>query len=203
MGEETESLSVNDGLFLLNAVRDVILSYVREKSWVEKPDSFPQSLTRAQGVFVSIVEKAAGETGEQEKYILSIGNPLPSVSLIDTAFSGATKTAIDLSCNPSANSVLLNSVLRIDLIGDLDLVEVANPMKYVELVTVGKDGLVVERGHCKGVLRPGVATAERWTVQDFLSQCCMRAGLMADAWLQNAARIYRFQTQVFEGKLEN
>jgi uncharacterized protein (TIGR00296 family) len=202
MKEETTPLAVEDGLFLLNATKDVILSYLRNKSWVEKPESFAQSLARRQGVFISIVDKVPRETGEVEEYVISRGVPLPSVSLIDAAFSAAVQAAIDLSSNPRANWPLSESFLRLDVVGDLELLRVTNPMKYTELITLGRDGLMVERGHFKGALLPRVPIAQRWTVQDFLSQCCLRAGLMADAWLQGAVRVHKFQTQVFEAKFD-
>jgi uncharacterized protein (TIGR00296 family) len=201
MSKEPALLSANDGLFALTATRELIVSYLKNRYWVDTPKFYPQTLRRKQGVFVSIVEKIAYEDEERERYCLSVGNPLPNARLIDAAFSAATKVAIDLSSDLDVSSPPPISILRLDIVGDLELLNVTNPVRYTDLVRLGQHGLMTERGHYKGVLLPRVPIAENWNVDEFLSQCCIRAGLMADAWLEKAVRIYRFQTQVFEEEL--
>src|SRR5438132_1379070 len=36
-----------------------------------------------------------------------------------------------------------------------------------------------------------------WEAAEFLSEACMKAGLLADAWLDPATRVYKFQAEVF------
>ena len=35
-----------------------------------------------------------------------------------------------------------------------------------------------------------------WSKEEFLSECCMRAGLLADSSLDKEVKIYTFQTEV-------
>src|SRR5205823_5897654 len=56
--------------------------------------------------------------------------------------------------------------------------------------------------HPAGELRgcigyPQVAVEENFDAADFLSQACMKAGLLPDAWLEPATRVYTFQAEVF------
>jgi uncharacterized protein (TIGR00296 family) len=64
-------------------------------------------------------------------------------------------------------------------------------------VTIGVDGLSVAQGPYRGLLLPQVAVEEHFGPSDFLSQACMKAGLLADAWLDPETRVYTFQAEVF------
>ena len=63
-------------------------------------------------------------------------------------------------------------------------------------IVIGRHGLVAEQGHRRGLLLPQVAPEWGWTVEQFLRQTCIKAGLPGDAW-QHGARIYRFDAEVF------
>src|SRR5205809_770937 len=64
-------------------------------------------------------------------------------------------------------------------------------------VRIGVDGLSIAQGAYRGILLPQVAVEEHFDAADFLSQACMKAGLLADAWLDPATRVYTFQAEVF------
>jgi uncharacterized protein (TIGR00296 family) len=63
---------------------------------------------------------------------------------------------------------------------------------------VGEDGLIVEKGFYKGLLLPQVAIDFGWDEEEFLCQCCVKAGLPPDEWLVKMTKIYKFQAMVFE-----
>jgi uncharacterized protein len=85
---------------------------------------------------------------------------------------------------------------------DLSLeVSVLGPLEPVDptdagAIVIGRHGLVAEHGHRRGLLLPQVATERGWTVEEFLQQTCLKAGLSADAW-RRGARIWRFDAEVF------
>ena len=60
------------------------------------------------------------------------------------------------------------------------------------------DGLIVERGMYKGLLLPQVPVEWEWNEEEFLCQCCGKAGLPADCWLMNGTKVYKFQAIIFE-----
>jgi AmmeMemoRadiSam system protein A len=66
----------------------------------------------------------------------------------------------------------------------------------VQGIEVGRHGLIVEDGNCRGLLLPQVASEHRWTPEAFLEHTCVKAGLPRDAW-KNGARILVFEAQVF------
>ena len=65
-----------------------------------------------------------------------------------------------------------------------------------EEIVLGRDGIVVEMAEGKGLLLPQVALRHRWTLEVFLEQACLKAGLARSAW-KEGARIAVFQAQVF------
>jgi uncharacterized protein (TIGR00296 family) len=69
---------------------------------------------------------------------------------------------------------------------------VENPANYPSKIKVGQDGLIVERGIRKGLLLPQVPVDWGWEEEEFLCQCCSKAGLSLDSWLLKGTKIYKF-----------
>ena len=72
--------------------------------------------------------------------------------------------------------------------------------KLPEKIEVGKDGIIIQRGHRSGLFLPQVATEQRWGAKTFVEQCCLKAGLLENMWLVNGTKLFRFQAQVFAEK---
>ncbi|TEU06413.1 TIGR00296 family protein, partial [Candidatus Bathyarchaeota archaeon] len=72
------------------------------------------------------------------------------------------------------------------------LVKVKTPMDYPSKIQVGQDGLIVEGGYSKGLLLPQVPVEWSWNEEEFLCQCCIKAGLSPDCWLLKGTKIYKF-----------
>jgi AmmeMemoRadiSam system protein A len=90
--------------------------------------------------------------------------------------------------------------LREDELADVDFeISVLSPMrqiKKIEEIEVGEHGIYLERGGCRGLLLPQVATEYGWDRQTFLKQTCTKAGLPQDAWEDPATRIYIFSAKI-------
>lgn len=82
--------------------------------------------------------------------------------------------------------------IEVSVLGPLEEIDPAN----LSDIALGRHGLVAELGVRRGLLLPQVATEWGWTVEQFLRQTCVKAGLPGDAW-ENGARIYRFDAEVF------
>jgi uncharacterized protein len=70
------------------------------------------------------------------------------------------------------------------------------PLDDVEMLEVGRHGLVVQHGHRHGLLLPQVAAERGWSPVDFLEHTCLKAGLSRDAW-REGAELYVFEAEVF------
>jgi AmmeMemoRadiSam system protein A len=88
---------------------------------------------------------------------------------------------------------------------DVDIeISVLTPIRQVGdpgEIEVGRDGLIVQDGHRRGLLLPQVARERRWDRDTFLSHTCLKAGLRPDAW-RTGATISRFQAEVFSERSE-
>jgi AmmeMemoRadiSam system protein A len=93
---------------------------------------------------------------------------------------------------PVAPDELPDVSLEVSVLGPLEAID---PLDE-SAIAIGRHGLVVEEGRRRGLLLPQVATEWRWTVEQFLRQACVKAGLAPDAW-RHGARVYRFDAEVF------
>ena len=69
-------------------------------------------------------------------------------------------------------------------------------IQSIDVIEVGRHGVIVEQGSRRGLLLPQVAAEHHWTRQQLVEQTCRKAGLAPDAW-QHGARIFIFEAQIF------
>lgn len=79
-------------------------------------------------------------------------------------------------------------------------ISVLSPFREVEdteEIVVGTHGLYLRRGLQAGLLLPQVATEYGWEREEFLEQCCRKAGLERNAWRNGDTEIMIFSALVF------
>ncbi len=78
-------------------------------------------------------------------------------------------------------------------------ISVLTPFQEIapEKVILGTHGVVIQRGHRRGLLLPQVATEHNLTRERFLEETCMKAGLARDAWRESATKVFAFTAEVF------
>ena len=57
--------------------------------------------------------------------------------------------------------------------------------------------MIVTKGSFSGLLLPQVAPEWGFDSMEFLSQTCLKAGLPADAWIDEDKQVQHFQAQIF------
>ena len=68
-------------------------------------------------------------------------------------------------------------------------------------VTIGRHGLQIVSGNRRGLLLPGVATDHSLDAEGFLRQVCLKAGLLPNAWKEEACRLCTFEGHAIHGDL--
>ncbi|MDO9537059.1 MAG: TIGR00296 family protein [Thermoplasmata archaeon] len=126
-----------------------------------------------------------------------IGFPEPYFPLKDALVKAAESATRDPRFPRLKASELDNIVVEVSLLSPPQRIKVKNPKEYLNIVKIGKHGLIVEQGGFKGLLLPQVPVEWGWDVEKYLGQTCMKAGLFADAWLDSRTRIYSFEGDVF------
>jgi uncharacterized protein (TIGR00296 family) len=194
-GSLTFKLSLEEGKFLVHLARNAVKTYLDTGKPVEVPENTGAKLFERCGVFVTI-----NTLKNREKHLRGcIGYPYPTSPLveavIDSAVSAATR---DPRFYPLSSTELGNVVFEVSVLTPPEAVEVENPKEYLAKIKVGKDGLIVEKGGYKGLLLPQVPVEWKWCEEEFLCQCCVKAGLPPDSWLTKGVKIYKFQAIIFE-----
>ena len=97
-------------------------------------------------------------------------------------------------------------VIEVSILTPPELIKIKNPEEYIENVKIGRDGLIIGRGWRRGLLLPQVPVEWGWDSKNFLSQCCLKAGLPPDEWKKPGIDVYKFQAILFkedepEGKI--
>ena len=140
-------------------------------------------LARPSGVFVSIhkhgdLRGCIGHIEATEPLGIVIPRCAVAACSADPRFSAVSETEL-----PHLD-------VELSLLGPLE--PIAGPDEF----EIGRHGLVVEMGWHRGLLLPQVATGWNWDRQTFLAQTCHKAGLLRDAWKQEA-RVWKFEAEVF------
>ena len=188
-------LSLREGTLLVHLAREAVENYLKTGKTLSVPEDLAKKLLHSCGVFVTINSVAR----EEKELRGCIGFPYPTMPLaqavIDSAINAATQ---DPRFHPLSLSELEHVVFEVSVLTPPKLIEVRNPREYSTKITVGQDGLIVERGIYKGLLLPQVPVEWGWDAEEFLCQCCNKAGLLADYWLRQGTKIYKFQAIIFE-----
>jgi uncharacterized protein (TIGR00296 family) len=182
--------SDEDGELAVRVARNVVENHVRKA----KPKEFPTPpiFKQKSGVFVTLSTYPAGDLRG------CIGYPEPIMPLIealrDAAISAASK---DPRFPPVRDGELDKISVEVSLLTPPEEARVKRAVEHRDHVRIGEDGLIIQRGFSRGLLLPQVPVEWDWDAEEFLSQCCLKAGLMPDAWLQQGTKVFKFQAEVF------
>jgi len=188
-------LNAAEGKLLVELARNAVKEYLKTGKCIKAPESTPKKLFEKRGVFVTISKLKNGE----KQLRGCIGYPYPTNPLveavIDSAINAATQDPRFRRLSPSE---LDEVVFEVSVLTPPELVEAAKPEEYLAKFKVGEHGLIVEKGMFKGLLLPQVPIEWNWCEEEFLCQCCMKAGLPPDTWLTKGAKVYKFKAIIFE-----
>ena len=188
-------LSLEEGKFLIQLARSAVNGKLEKGKTIQPPKETPKKLFEQCGVFVTINSLRNGE----KELRGCIGYPYPTSPLVEAVIDSAINAATqDPRFYPLTLKELGKVVFEVSVLTPPELVEVKNPKEYLSKIKVGEDGLIVERGYYRGLLLPQVPIEWGWCEEEFLCQCCIKAGLPPDSWLTKDAKIYKFKAIIFE-----
>jgi len=193
-------LSLDEGRFLINLARSTVKKYLENGETLKPPKDTPQKMFEHCGVFVTINVLSHGE----KELRGCIGYPYPTSPLIEAVIDSAINAATqDPRFYPLKLMELDSVVFEVSVLTPPEPVVVENPKEYLAKIKVGEDGLIIEKGFSKGLLLPQVPIEWGWCEEEFLCQCCVKAGLPPDSWLTKGAKIYKFKAIIFEEQTPN
>ena len=201
LGEDDEvagyhevKLSDEEGRYLVRLARRTIEEYVRSGKVMEAPSDAPPRLMEKGGVFVTINKLVEGG-----KHLRGcIGYPLPHFPLVEATIRSAAEATRDPRFPPLKPDELSDVVVEVTVLTVPERLKVQDPREYLDKIKVGRDGLMIARGPFRGLLLPQVPVEWNWDAEEFLCECCMKAGLPPDAWFDDETEVYVFQGVIFE-----
>ena len=188
-------LSLEEGKFLIQLARSAVKEHLEKGKAIQPPKETPKKLFEQCGVFVTINSVRNGE----KELRGCIGYPYPTSPLVEAVIDSAINAATqDPRFYPLSLDELSKVVFEVSVLTPPEPVEVKNPKEYLSKIKVGEDGLIVEKGYYRGLLLPQVPVEWGWCEEEFLCQCCIKAGVPPDSWLTKGTKIYKFKAVIFE-----
>ncbi len=190
MTEETQ-LTPDERRTLLTLARSALEAHVHaEKPLDTEGVTLTPSLKEKRGAFVTLT------IGGQLRGCIGYVDPIKPLwqAVVENAVNAAVN---DPRFGPVAPREL--GLIHIEISAMTPL----KPVSDASEVEVGRHGLMISKGFCRGLLLPQVATEYGWNRDQFLRYTCQKAGLPMDAWRDPQAKIESFCAEVFgEGEGE-
>jgi len=184
-------ISEGEGAELVRLARRAVEIYLRE-SKVVKPEG--EGVVKA-GVFVTLNYL----TENKEEHLRGcVGFPMPEKrlrqSVVEAAIASATE---DPRFPPVDRQELDNMIFEVSVLSPPEQIT-TKPADYKKEIKIGQDGLVLRWRHGSGLLLPQVPVELKWGIDEYLANICYKAGAPADAWMDPATKLYKFQAIVFK-----
>ncbi len=189
-----------DGQFLLKTARSAVENFVKTKKAIKPPEHYPEEFAEKRGVFVTIYSHVHLNGFKEPSRILRgcIGLPYAEKPLIDGVIEAAVSACGDPRFLPLKQQELNDISIEVSVLGDPEEIKIRNRRELPEILD-SNFGYIIKKGVFSGLFLPQV-WKELPDRQEFLEQLCLKAGLLADSWLDPACRIYKFGAEVFEEK---
>ncbi len=182
-------LNLEQGKKAVRYARNVIEESVKNK--VIPDEKLEDIFSDKHGAFVTI------NTYPDNSLRGCIGIPLPVMTLKEAIAEGASSATHDPRFPHLAEYELDDIIIEVTILGVPNEIKVDESKEYLENIEIGRDGLIIEKGFCKGLLLPQVPVEHKWDRKTFLSQTCMKAGLSPNSWHDKDTKISKFTGQIF------
>jgi len=185
-----KELSFEEGAEAVKLARKSIEYYSATGSrWREKAGN--DKFLKERGVFVTIEEYPSMELRG------CIGFPYASKQLWEAIIEASIEAAFhDPRFLPLKAEELEKILVEISVLTQPKEIT-GKKSELHEKIEIGKDGLIIQRGHRSGLLLPQVAVEQKWDSEEFLRECCKKAFIPEAAWQSAETKIFRFQAQIF------
>ncbi|MBM3292003.1 TIGR00296 family protein [Candidatus Bathyarchaeota archaeon] len=189
----TFTLNLDEGKYIVKLARRSIENEFNKNELIDLKDA-PKKLSELCGVFVTLNKVK----GVQKNLRGCIGYPYPIKQLKEAVKDVAVAAAFEDYRFPQVTKNELNEIIiEVSVLTPPETVKVDKPTDYPSVIKVSEDGLIIQSGNRSGLLLPQVPVEWNWDSEEFLSQCCIKAGLPPDAWLLPDTKIQKFQAIIF------
>ncbi len=186
--------SEEDGTALVHLARNAVDTYVKEQITIDLPADIPPHLMRESGVFVTLNRLINNHVELRG----CIGRPYPTQPLAEATRDSAIDAAVhDPRFRPVVPEELDSIVVELSVLTPPKKLEYENPEELLEIVKIGRDGLIASRGMWRGLLLPQVPVEWGRDIRESLEHTCNKAGLPQNAWRDKDTEFMAFQAEIF------
>jgi len=195
MSRDTQ-LSDSDGVILVKTARNAVTEFLSNGNRMKLESDLEEKFSFNSGVFVTL-NNPDGLRG-------CIGFPMPEKKLSHAIIEGAIAAATEDPRFPSVKTNELNDIVfEVTVLTPPVVVNVSDPMEYLEKIKVGRDGLIIRHSFSSGLLLPQVPVEYGWNVEEFLQHTCEKAGLARDTGKNESVKIEKFEGIIFKEETPN
>ena len=183
-----------EGRYLVKLARESINTFVKTLGPPPIPTNYPQVLDEERGVFCTL------HTFPTKQLRGCIGLPYPIKSLLHATIEAACSSTQDPRFPPIGQKELGAITVEVSVLTVPELISVDKPQDYLDKISLGKDGLILQYKGQSGLLLPQVPKEQDWDLKQYLEGICNKAGLYPDMWVDPQIKLFKFQTQIFSEK---
>jgi AmmeMemoRadiSam system protein A len=191
--EDEIILTENEKAVLLSLARQAIIAAVggtRDVDGVLSGREISEpALNEARGVFVTLKQNE------------SLRGCIGTIHAEDALYRAVVESAISSAMRDPRFPPLTEEEIEETYI-EISVLTPFRTVNELEEIEVGSHGLYVQKDHNAGLLLPQVATEWGWNRDEFLEQCCRKAGLNIDAWKEDDTEIMIFRAVVFRENID-
>ncbi len=190
---KVSSMNKENKQILIEITRKAIELWVKEgKIYTPELEKLPEFLKEKKGVFVTIYKKH----GNEKMLRGCIGFPYPDFPLGLALARAAVEAANDPRFPPLQENELDEITLEISLLSVPKKLELTiEERKRLPELLDKKKGYIIKKGFNSGLFLPQV-WEELQDPYEFLANLCFKAGLQADAWMDEDTEIYEFEIEI-------
>lgn len=170
---------------LLLAARESILSLYDQIPMPKIDYSLYPNLASPKGAFVTLIKN--------NELRGCIGFIQTDKTLFDTVCEAAKLSAVN---DPRFPPVTYDEVSK--LLIEISVLSEPKPITNYNQIILGEHGLIVEEDGRRGLLLPQVATENNFTLEEFLTAICRKAGLYPYLWREKILNLFVFTADVFK-----
>lgn len=152
--------------------------------------------TECCGVFVTLNYL---DSHKKEHLRGCIGFPIAEKSLyhsiIEVSIAAATQ---DPRFSLVDKEELADIVFEVSILTPPVEIKVQHPTDYLNIIKIGRDGLMLTWKNGSGLLLPQVPVELKWDTEEYLANLCYKAGAPPDTWLMSDSKLFSFQASIYK-----
>jgi len=186
-------LTLEEGAFLVKTARKAFFAYIDRKLGSDIPELSSSRLREKIGAYVR-VGILSGKNSQHDLILGFTGYPIPQKSV----YQSVRDASIAIAARTSSPAPSSNVSFEVTVLSPPQPLKATHSTDVASAIEFGRDAVMITSGLTKAIILPQTAVEKCENQVELLAECCMAAGLMADAWVTSPdVFLYRFRTQIF------